>query len=87
MEKTKSKVYRVIARIGRKRTVIFESEEFNPADGCSDYYAYKETVRAREQYCMALWGQGFSVTNDGRYIDTHRNIEAGRIEICLYSKK
>jgi len=46
-----NKVYRVIICIGRKRNVIFESKKFDPTDGCADYKAFKEAVRARKQYC------------------------------------
>ena len=81
-----NKTYRVVACIGRKRNVIFESKAFDPTDGCADYDAFKETVRAREQHCMDLWGNGFSVTNDGRYHHFGKNIDAGRIEIVLSSK-
>lgn len=81
-----SKVYRVIACIGRKRNIIFESKEFDPANGCADYDAFKETIRAREQHCMDLWGAGYSVTNDGRYFHYRKNLDAGRIEIFLCSK-
>lgn len=81
-----NKVYRVVACIGRKRNVIFESKAFDPTDGCADYDAFKETVRAREQHCMDLWGKGFSVTPDGRYHHIGKNIDAGRIEIVLSSK-
>lgn len=81
-----NKTYRVVACIGRKRNVIFESKAFDPTDGCADYDAFKEAVRAREQHCMDLWGKGFSVTNDGRYHHIGKNIDAGRIEIVLSSK-
>ena len=81
-----NKVYRVIARIGRKRNVVFESKPFDPADGCADYEMFKEAVRAREQHCMELWGKGFSVTNDGRLYHNVKNIDAGRIEIILLAK-
>lgn len=81
-----NKVYRVVACIGRKRNVIFESKEFDPSDGLADYEAFKETVRAREEHCMELWGLGYSVTADGRYHHIKKNWNAGRIDIVLSSK-
>lgn len=80
---TSKKVYKVVAVIGRKRETIFKSASFNPADGLEDYNAYKSAVRAREEHCMALWGNGYSVTTDGRYQHIGKNINAGRIEIHL----
>lgn len=81
-----TKVYRVVAVIGRKRNVVFQSKEFDPTDGCADYEAFKEAIRAREQHCMDLWGNGFSVTTDGRYHHIGKNIDAGKIEIFLNDK-
>ena len=81
------KVYRVVACIGRKRNVIFESKAFDPQDGAADEGAFKEAFRAREQHCMELWRNGFSVTTDGRYHHIGKNIEAGKIEIFPYSKR
>ena len=81
-----NKVYRVIARIGRKCNVVFESKPFDPAEGCADYETFRETVRAREKHCMDLWGKGFSVTTDGRFYHNGKNIDAGRIEIILLDK-
>ena len=80
------KIYRVIACIGRKRNIIFESKAFDPADGCADYDAFKEAIHAREQHCMELWSNGFSVTTDGRYHHIGKNIDAGRIDVILSSK-
>lgn len=81
-----NKVYKVVACIGRKRNVIFESKSFDPTDGCAEYDAFKEAVRAREKYCMDLWRAGYSVTKDGRYYHIGKNIDAGRIEIDVYTK-
>ena len=81
-----TKVYRVVAVIGRKRNVVFQSKAFDPTDGCADYEAFKEAIRAREQHCMDLWGKGFSVTTDGRYHHIGKNIDAGKIEIFLNDK-
>ena len=81
-----NKVYRVVAYIGRKRNIIFESKAFDPADGCADYDAFKEAIHAREQECMKLWAAGFSVTTDGRYYHNGQNIDAGRIDVILSSK-
>ena len=49
------KVYRVVACIGRKRNIIFESTPFN--------------------------------TTGGRYHHIGKNIDGGKIEIFLYSKR
>jgi len=84
--KTKMKVYRVVSRIGRKCTIIFESAAFDPTDGCADYDAYKSAIREREAYCMKLWGEGYSVTIDGRYHHIGKDLEAGKIEVYLYTK-
>lgn len=81
-----NKVYRVVACIGRKRNVIFESKAFKPTDGVADYNAFQTAIRAREEHCMKLWRDGFSCSIDGRYHHIGKNIEAGRIEIFLYSK-
>lgn len=80
------KVYRVIARIGRKRNVIWESDAFDPTDGCVDYYNYKQALKARENHCMGLWRDGYSVTIDGRYHHIGKNLDGGHIEIVLCSK-
>ena len=80
------KVYRVVACIGRKRNVIWESKAFDPTDGAEDYDAFKAAIHAREQHCMDLWGKGYSVTVGGRYYHIGKNLDAGRIEIFLYSK-
>lgn len=87
--KTKStqKVYRVVAVIGRKHNIVFESPVFDSMDGCADYDAYKAAVRAREQHCMDLWGKGYSVTTTGRYHHIGKNLDGGRIEIFLYSAR
>lgn len=81
-----NKVYRVVACIGRKRNIVFESKEFDPTDGCADYEAFKETVRAREKHCMDLWGKGYSVNAKGRFYHPEKNIDAGRIELILTTK-
>lgn len=82
----KTKVYRVIAIIGRKRNVIFETKAFDATDGCADYDAFKAAIRFREQYCMDLWGKGYSVTTDGRYHHIGKNLDAGKIEVILCNK-
>ena len=81
------KVYRVVACIGRKRNVIFESKAFDATDGVSDMLAYHEARKAKEQHCMKLWRDGFSYTIDGRYHHIGKNIEGGKIEIFLYSAR
>ena len=82
----KTNVYRVIAIIGRKRNVIFESETFMENDGNADWKAWKDARDAREKHCMKLWRDGYSVTTDGRYHHIGKNIDGGRIEIFKYSK-
>lgn len=81
-----NKVYRVIACIGRKRNVIFETKEFDTADGYADYFAFRKAFRTREDYCMKLWGDGFTIGTDGCFHNNQRNINAGRIDIVLCSK-
>ena len=81
-----NKVYRVIACIGRKRNIVFESKAFDPADGCADYDAFKEAVQAREKHCMGLWGKGYSVNANGRFYHPEKKIDAGRIELILTTK-
>lgn len=81
-----NKVYRVVACIGRKRNVIWESKVFDTKDGDVYMNEYRNAVRAKNEYCMKLWDEGYSFTNDNRYFHIGKNIDAGRIEIFLYSK-
>ena len=81
------KVYRVVACIGRKRNVIFESTTFDTTDGVADMAAWREAGKAKEQYCKKLWNDGFGVTMDGRYHHIGKNIDGGKIKIFLYSKR
>lgn len=81
------KVYRVIACISRrKRNVIWESKVFDANDGTADMKEYRNAVRAKNEYCMKLRADGYSVTNDKRYFHIGKNIDAGQIDIFLYSK-
>lgn len=80
------KVYRVVAIIGRKRNIVWESKPFDEKDGDIDYETYYEAVRAKNDHCMKLWNEGYSYTNDGRYHHIGKNIEGGRIEIERCSK-
>ena len=82
----KTKVYRVVAIIGRKRNVVYETAAFVETDGTADRNAWKDATRAREKYCMSLWNSGYSVTTDGRYHHIGKNIDGGRIEIFRYTK-
>lgn len=82
----KTKVYRVVAVIGRKHNVVFESAKFAENDGDADWNAWKDANRARENHCMKLWREGYSVTTDGRYHHIGKNIDGGRIEIFRYTK-
>ena len=84
--KTTKKVYRVVAHIGRKRNIVWESVVFDANDGVADYAAYKDAVRAKTDHCTKLWRDGFSFTTDGRYHHIGKDIEAGRIEIERCSK-
>lgn len=81
------KVYSVVACIGRKRNIIFQSAPFDTKDGVSHMNAYNEARKAKEQHCMKLWRDGFSYTTDGRYHHIGKNIEGGKIEIFLYSAR
>ena len=81
-----NKVYRVVACIGRKRNRIYETAPFDTNDGNAYTNAYREAKRAKENYCMKLWHEGYSYTTDGRYHHIGKNIDAGRIEIFLYTK-
>lgn len=85
MKRTK-KVYRVVATIGRKVNVIWESKPFDVTNGDVDMNEYRNAVREKSKYCMKLYADGYSYTNDGRYFHIGKNIDAGRIEIFLYSK-
>ena len=82
----KTKVYRVVAIIGRKRNVVYETAPFAETDGTADLNAWKDATRAREKHCMSLWNDGYSVTTDGRYHHIGKNIDGGRIEIFRYTK-
>lgn len=81
-----NKVYRVVSCIGRKRNVIWESKVFDANDGTASMNEYRNAVRAKYEHCMKLWADGYSFTNDNRYFHIGKNIDAGRIEIFLYSK-
>ena len=81
-----NKVYRVVSRIGRKTNFIWESKVFDTNDGTVYMNEYRNAVRAKSEHCMKLWADGYSFTNDGRYFHIGKNIDAGRIEILLYSK-
>lgn len=83
--KTK-KCYKVVACIGRRRNVIYETAPFNEGDGQASWNAWKDATREKEKYCMSLWAAGFSYTNHGTYHHIGKNIEAGRIQIFMYSK-
>lgn len=47
----KTKFYRVVAVIGRKRNVIYETAPFAETDGTADWNAYKEAAAARSKHC------------------------------------
>lgn len=81
-----NKVYRVVACIGRKRNRIYETAPFDTNDNDANMKAYRDAKRAKENYCMNLWREGYSYTKDGRYVHIGKNIEAGRVEIFLSSK-
>ena len=48
----KTKVYRVIAIMGRKRNILWESAEFDGTDGTAEYVAFKQALREREKCSM-----------------------------------
>ena len=79
------KVYRVVACIGKKRNVIWESKPFDTNDGGADMREFRNAEHAKSEHCLKLWREGYSVTADNRYHHIGKNIEAGRIEIFLYS--
>ena len=83
--RTIKKVYRVVACIGRKRIVVWESNTFDARDETASFNAYKDATLAKDKYCLKLWKEGYSCTHDGFYHHIGKNTDAGQIKILRYS--
>ena len=80
------RIYKVVAVIGRKHNIIYETKPFDMNDGHSASVARQEANQERSKYCQELWDKGYSLSIDGRYHHIGKNLEAGRIEVYLYKK-
>ena len=81
-----SKVYRVVAIIGRKRNIVFESKPFDESDGEADMQAFRDARKAKEKYRMSLLADGYYVTNSGNFYHPQRKIDGGRFEVVRCTK-
>ena len=80
------KVYRVVAVIGRKSNIVFESSPFDASDGRADYNAFRQAIKEKDDHCLSLWREGYVLTWHGDYLHPEKNINGGRIEIIRCSK-
>lgn len=77
----KTKVYRVMVTVGRKRMVVFESFPFFENDGTADMNAFHDAREARETECMKLWKDGFCVDTQFGITNRANGHRVGRVEL------
>lgn len=80
------KLYKVVAVIGRRHNIIYQTKPFDTNDGKASYAARQEARQEMEKYCAKLWDEGYSRTIDGRYHHIGKNLDGGKIDIYLYSR-
>lgn len=77
----KTKVYRVVAIIGRTKNVIYETARFAETDGTADWNAFHDAREAQKTECMKLWKEGYAVDTHYMIINRATGRMVGRIEL------